>query len=337
MHQRSDGSVDALIDEEALELGQELQEARKAGHLSIADIANRLKITEQVVEALEAGDLSKLQHKRRVYIEGYYASYARMVGVSLSNTRFDTYDHDKQIPDHKDSAGGLKVLEPKKKHLGDYSDAMITGLVVLLVIVVGGIIWWVWPTVEDEATSVEAPSTVAVVPSETDTESIDSAEESETVPFYLRSDNQSNTEDSDLPSDSGVDLTLESGGVSSPSIDEEAHVLSVEEDFGLNDPQTSLESQSSTELEPSESQSLVPTVGTLEFAFTGLSWVEVTDATGASLLRELGRRGQSTRIEGMLPISLRIGDATNVELRFNEEPVNLEPHTDDRVANLTLP
>ena len=319
-----------LIDEEAQELGQELRSARIAAKMSIADIAGLLKLTEGVILGLEEGDFQRLQHKRSVYIEGYYASYARLLGISIANTRFNTYE-DFEPPAEQESSvstSNYQLSKESKLKLSDHSDAMITGLAVLLLLVVAGILWWVWPTAaESDTTPASAEETNTDVGSATQT-----AEQTSDVPFYLADD----TGSSDDTTNELTEVTTEGEVVEANVV---LSVPSSENDRLFNDDRVSTqEVDSDTEVAqaPGEFTPIVES-GTVELTFSGLSWVEITDASGSSIFRELGRGGQSSTVEGVLPFTLRIGDALNVELLFENEVVDLAPHTSDRVANLQLP
>ncbi|HZV54071.1 MAG TPA: RodZ domain-containing protein [Rhodocyclaceae bacterium] len=74
----------------------------------------------------------------------------------------------------------------------------------------------------------------------------------------------------------------------------------------------------------------------LIFDFRGTSWVEVLDASQQIVLT--GQFGAGTRqsISGRPPFQMVIGNATNVDLRFEGRAVDLKPHTRAEVARLTL-
>ncbi len=74
----------------------------------------------------------------------------------------------------------------------------------------------------------------------------------------------------------------------------------------------------------------------LRFVFSGESWVEVKDASGAILFSGIGVPGSSRTVQGAPPFSLVIGNARSVRLEFNGKPVDLVPHTKVSVARLTV-
>lgn len=84
-------------------------------------------------------------------------------------------------------------------------------------------------------------------------------------------------------------------------------------------------------------QNAATATGRLDLEFAGPSWVEVRDARGEILLsRTLSATGRQT-LTGTLPLSLRIGNASVVRLRFDGSPVDLAPYTRREIARLTLP
>lgn len=77
-------------------------------------------------------------------------------------------------------------------------------------------------------------------------------------------------------------------------------------------------------------------VGTLEFVIRADSWVEVSDAGQRTLLKALGKAGETLTVSGAPPLTIDIGYAAGVDLRYNGEVVALGPHTQGSVAQLVL-
>ncbi len=61
--------------------GERLRQAREAAGLSVADVAQRLKMPVRVVESLESGDWDRLDAP--VFVRGQLRSYARLLGVRI--------------------------------------------------------------------------------------------------------------------------------------------------------------------------------------------------------------------------------------------------------------
>jgi cytoskeleton protein RodZ len=70
--------------------------------------------------------------------------------------------------------------------------------------------------------------------------------------------------------------------------------------------------------------------------FEGESWVEVKDADGDVIFSRLNPAGSERTIRGSAPLSLVIGNASQVKIVYKDEPVDLASHTRVDVARITL-
>ena len=74
----------------------------------------------------------------------------------------------------------------------------------------------------------------------------------------------------------------------------------------------------------------------LELAFEEDCWVEVFDREDRVVHMDMSLGGQSLRLRGDAPFSVRLGNASAAVVAFNGAPVDLGPHTRANVANLVL-
>jgi len=72
------------------------------------------------------------------------------------------------------------------------------------------------------------------------------------------------------------------------------------------------------------------------FSFDGNSWVEVKDVAGRTVFSQMNAKGTTQVVEGHPPFQLVVGNASHVRLHYNEQLVDLRPHTRVEVARLTL-
>lgn len=79
--------------------------------------------------------------------------------------------------------------------------------------------------------------------------------------------------------------------------------------------------------------SVVPTI---KLAFSEESWVSVTDASNKELLNTIKQAGTEETVKGQPPFRIIIGNSAGVQLTYNDEPVDLGPHTKLNVARITL-
>lgn len=77
-------------------------------------------------------------------------------------------------------------------------------------------------------------------------------------------------------------------------------------------------------------------MGRLLFKFDSDSWVEIRDANKHMILSHLYRAGESAEISGTPPLSLIIGNAAKVSLRYNDQAFDLKPYTGVTTARVTL-
>ena len=76
--------------------------------------------------------------------------------------------------------------------------------------------------------------------------------------------------------------------------------------------------------------------GVLQLRATTKSWVEVTDARGQSLISRVLEAGENVGLDGIMPLKVRIGNASGTQLVFRGQPMELASFTRDNVARLDL-
>ena len=74
----------------------------------------------------------------------------------------------------------------------------------------------------------------------------------------------------------------------------------------------------------------------LVFRTRAASWVQVTDATGATVLRRLMQAGESAGASGTLPLSVVVGSVGSTEVQLRGKPYNLAPVSKDNVARFEI-
>lgn len=74
----------------------------------------------------------------------------------------------------------------------------------------------------------------------------------------------------------------------------------------------------------------------IELRATAPSWVEIVDARSSVLLARVLSTGEVIRLNGVVPLRVRVGNASATDLRFRGKPVDLMASTRDNVARLEL-
>jgi len=67
------------------------------------------------------------------------------------------------------------------------------------------------------------------------------------------------------------------------------------------------------------------------------AWLEVRDSAGRALVSSLQPAGAERVLRTRPPLALVIGNASHVQVTFNNRPIDLKPHTRAEVARLTVP
>jgi len=88
--------------------------------------------------------------------------------------------------------------------------------------------------------------------------------------------------------------------------------------------------------EPAKIPLSQPDFRQLIFVFEDKSWVEVKDAMQRVIFAQNNEPGTRQVVNGKPPFSLVIGNASHVQLQFEDQQVDLRPHTKVEVARLTL-
>lgn len=87
--------------------------------------------------------------------------------------------------------------------------------------------------------------------------------------------------------------------------------------------------------EPSP-QTPAATASVVHLDFGGESWVEIKDAGGRMLMRQLNPAGSRIDVKGQPPFEVVVGNAAQVRMTYNNRPIDLSPFIDVTVARFTL-
>ena len=86
---------------------------------------------------------------------------------------------------------------------------------------------------------------------------------------------------------------------------------------------------------PASSVAVLPP-GMLQLRTVSASWIEVSDGRGQPLVSRLMKAGETTGVDGVPPLRVRIGNASGTQLVFRGQPTDLKAFTRDNVARLEL-
>jgi cytoskeleton protein RodZ len=81
----------------------------------------------------------------------------------------------------------------------------------------------------------------------------------------------------------------------------------------------------------------IPVAGSvIHLEFGDEAWVEIKDASGRMLYRQLNPAGSNVDIDGQPPFDVVIGNAAQVRMTYNGRPIDLTPFIASTVARFTL-
>jgi cytoskeleton protein RodZ len=281
------------------ELGDLLTRAREELSLSQKDISSRLNLNEQIIAALDSNDLDKLPAP--TYVRGYIRSYARVVNL----------DADKLIGIYEGIAEAPPEILPDVKPAVQASSRdkpvkamtyLVTFTLVFLLIA-----WWQGQYIVNPgffSFNMKTSEGGKYPGGLTYTYDVVNHPETLEVP-----------EIDELINMEIVDL------------DESEDILSID-DSPILDAETNLTTPANPDTQANSD--------TLKLELSAESWVEVFDASGERLYRDLAKPGEIISITGTAPLSVKLGNARAVSVSFNGETFDTSEYTKAGVARFLL-
>lgn len=331
--------------------GQILKRAREGMNLTVAAIATQMNLDLRIIEALEAGDQTKLPAP--IFVRGYLRGYARLVGVSESEVLGAYQAQAPREPTPRAIGMSSAPLRPAfRSSAMPWRGLLLT--VLLLALASAGFLFG--PELLRQFTALSpapdkaapdagidtAPGGSLELPapqSAPDSAQPPPAEGPPTIPPAETGgavDGTAGALDLALPPPA-PDVSRETAPQPVPDSEPEPAVPG-DSDFGTQPPATAAEGAAPAPVEPAAATVPAAAAGEprLAFTFNGESWVEVRAADGSKLLFDLMRKGQTREVSGKAPISVLIGNADSVELRVNGERFDLAPHSREDIARFEI-
>ncbi|MGI9279313.1 MAG: helix-turn-helix domain-containing protein [Endozoicomonas sp.] len=299
--------------------GQVLQSARLKAGLSVEEAADRLKVPESYILAIEGNDFEKLPGV--VFARGYVRGYARVLEQDSNELveHFDRYTGQSGV-DTPHLKAGAPVTNRRPM-----SSVLAWGASLLTVILVGAGSYYGWnadkrSTSESEVTSHEqAPAVIEPV------EPVEVSDE-ELLPAQIDFD------------DSDVEVTdpeLESEPESQvDSMSEEAEEPGLADSLEAEPEMTAAVVLNNAESLPELDNSLV----SLAIQFAEDCWVQIKDMSGNSLYADVQRAGSNLKLDVPSSVQVRFGNVNGVSgLKFDGRVVAVKaPEPGRKVVSLVL-
>lgn len=277
--------------------GAMLSRLRAARDLSLAEVAQRLKYGQRQIEALERDDFGKLPGM--TFVRGMIRGYARLLGADPELILHELNRRNFPNPATVDlRVSQIPFPDGKKRSTGVY--AALSATLILVAVLIGYEVS-PWPFKASD----DVQNTVQISGKRTGpTEVAPATELSPNVPGVMV-----------------TPASLDTAAVPNQVVPTEA-VSSVPVLVATPNPTTVSGNSSGSKK--------------IALQFDRESWVEIRQANGKTLLSQLNPGGSRQVVEGVPPFIVTIGNAPNVHLSYNDQPVDLRPHFKVDVARLTL-
>ncbi len=297
-------------------LGQVLAAERERQSLSRADVAQRLHMSAYQVEAIETGDYSRLP--RGTFLRGFVRNYAKVLGVSADEAL-------RLLVDSGAGVGRPGIVVPTQNirfdPLGDrLSNPYVKAAVLALVALAIGfavMYWWLFVRTAPPAMSRKPVTEVAMAP----------AKPAATSAMMNAASALPSPAEAPRADTAKADLAKAEAARA-----EAARAEVAKADAAKADAANAARIAKAEASKPK----MVTDASILKFRFKGESWVEIRDAKGRVLLSRLNPPGSEAEVAGKPPFNVVVGNAPEVQLFYNDQEFDLEPHTRVAVARFTV-
>ncbi len=290
-------------------VGHLLRKARVMKGMSVEDVSRQLRLSVLQIEAIEKENYEKLPG--RTFLRGFIRNYANLV-------QLDPIPLLQLLPESTPVISTYERTPFKNKQISfssnreSSSNNRLTTVIVLFTIIAGAYFIFandIW---------IKTPETNSV---------------SDVAKF------ESGT--------ASVEIQLPLSGTAKTAISSQATQQLETSDRMNSEKNSAAELDTKTETIPAkhkpiiqraEKATVIPSdIGNLYFQLTGDSWIKVVDGSGASLFEQLKKNGSEQVITGKRPLSIVIGNASAVNLTYNDKVIDMASYKrQDGTARFTL-
>lgn len=278
--------------------GQSLRAERLKRGLSVGEVARRLRLTVQQVNAIEEEDYSKFPSI--TFLRGFVRNYGNLLQLDTDSLlRLLT----QSIPALAQQGSVKQVktipLAPSKRDGGGRGILFLTMALILALLGYGVYQGGDWGQEAALKNGIDAPA------------SPDSQAENGQITMELL-----------LPQTPS--LPLRSGDLLEPPVKSPSEI--------------GLAPVTPPVVEPVVPEEVESNEKTLHFIFSKESWVEIKDSNKKVIFVQMNAKGTEQMIKGIPPLYLVIGNASGVNLTYNDKLIDLAPYTrkSDNVARFSL-
>ena len=325
--------------------GARLQGARKEMNLSIEEVAARMHLSNDIVDAIEANDFNKITAP--IFVKGYLRAYARIVSLNedeMIQQYIEFYSN--EDPPISSTSNLAPEISSSDRRIKIITYLVIIGSIALLAI------WW-WSKYQSQApvVSLDAQTSTEIVQAEVVEQlavteiTVDSSEQNESQKSPEPSETIEIAEIGEPSAVTTVDESAEEVDSEQTAIIPEAllddsaepeigEIVMVEETLPQESGEPLQAIDESVTLQESEVPSaMVASDPTLRVAPEGSdrlnlvanadSWVEISDGTGFRLMYRLVRAEEKFYLTGSAPFTVFFGNGFGIEVTINDENVDV--------------
>jgi cytoskeleton protein RodZ len=295
--------ADALTHEplpnDAAAAGALLRAGREAAGLSVAAVAQQLKLAPRQIAALEDGDFTKLPG--RTFVRGFMRNYARLLRL----------DSDAVLAALPESAAAPSLehpsLAPTPRPMGELPAEVHAK---------PNPARWAIPLALVAVVTVAAVYEISRPPAET-AKAVVNDKAVETAP--------------PMAAISEAAPAAAPPNAATTALPNPLATLDNTAGAARDNAAGKMESGEAAATTPPESAS-----APMALAFRGKSWVEVRDATGVLVVQVTGSAGATQAVSGRAPFDVILGNAAVVNVTWQGKPFDTTPYTHQNVARFTL-
>lgn len=292
-------------------LGRILSEERERQGLSRTEVAQRLHMSASQIEAIESGEYARLP--QGPFLRGFVRNYGKLLGLDAGMllSQLAQVAPRNAAPDIIVPSQNIRFDPMGERLASPYVKAGVLAVVVVA-LAFAAMYWWLFirPTPPAaQAKKAAAEKAVAETPRGGPPQQI--AAPPITAPDPVPPSPAPTMSESAEPARDGASQVeapkLEAPKLEAPKV--EARKAEATRRAGVR---------------------------TLQLRFHAESWVEVRDAQGTVLFSRLNAPGSAAEVAGRPPLSVVVGNAPRVDMKYEGRDFPLEPHTKVAVARFTL-
>lgn len=290
-------------------VGHLLRKARVARNMSIEDVSRQLRLSIQQIEAIEKEDFEKIPG--RTFLRGFIRNYANLVQLDPIPLLQLLPKSTQVVSTYKRTPFTNKQISfsTSRENPGNHS---LTIVIILFVIILGAYFIFgdvSWNKNSDRGFSSEE------VKSESGTTSVEIQ-----LPLSAKSSSIDTAQ-----TNKATEINNSINNLEKPAVEPDTITESI-----LAENKPIIQETEKTAAISSDS-------GHLNFKFTADSWIKVIDGKGTPLFEQLKKGGSEQIITGKRPLSVVIGNASGVNLTYNDKEIDISSYKrQDGTARFTL-